>query len=289
MIAIMVRLHRSNAYSMKDADVVVIGVPDESNSHAKRKGTSRAPEILRIASNESEFFQRGRKLIPTCPMSGTFDRKRIFDAGNIPSKQKLRDIVTDITLCGKLPIIIGGDHSLTTETIHAVSNAIGKKLSLLYFDAHPDFVSSTRNYYGSVLTDSTQSLNFRKSMLIGTRAAEPEELENARKAGLMIVNPLEIVELGVKKMAQMIRTRTSGSKVYISVDLDCLDPAFAPGVSVPSPGGLSSIDLIYLLNKAIGAGNVVAIDIVELAPDYDINGATAMLAARIVSECIASI
>jgi agmatinase len=289
MIAIMVRLHRSNAYSMKDADVVVIGVPDESNSHAKRKGTSRAPEVLRIASNESEFFQRSGKLIPTCPMSGTFNRKRIFDAGNIPSKQQLRDMVTDITSCGKLPIIIGGDHSLTTETINAVSNAIGKKLSLLYFDAHPDFVSSTRNYYGSVLTDSTQSLNFRKSMLIGTRAAEPEELENARKAGLMIVNPLEIVELGVKRTAQMIRTRTSGSKVYISVDLDCLDPAFAPGVSVPSPGGLSSIDLIYLLNKAIGAGNVVAIDIVELAPDYDINGATAMLAARIVSECIASI
>lgn len=286
----MVRLHRSNAYSMKDdVDVVVIGVPDESNSHAKRKGTSRAPEVLRIASNESEFFQRGGKLIPTCTMCGTFDRKRIFDAGNIPNKQKLRDMVTDITSHGKLPIMIGGDHSLTTEAIHAVSNAIGKKLSLLYFDAHPDFVSSTRNYYGSVLTDSTQSLNFRKSMLIGTRAAEPEELENARKAGLMIVNPLEIVELGVKRVAQMIRARTSGSKVYISVDLDCLDPAFAPGVSVPSPGGLSSIDLIYLLNNAIGAGNVVAIDIVELAPDYDINGATAMLAARIMSECIASV
>jgi agmatinase len=289
MIAIMVRLHRSNAYSMKDVDVVVIGVPDESKSHAKRKGTSRAPEVLRIASNESEFFQRGGKLIPTCPMWGTFDRKRIFDAGNIPNKQKLRDMVTDITSHGKLSIMIGGDHSLTTEAIHAVSNAIGKKLSLLYFDAHPDFVSSTRNYYGSVLTDSTQSLNFRKSMLIGTRAAEPEELENARKAGLMIVNPLEIVELGAKRVAQMIRARTSGSKVYISVDLDCLDPAFAPGVSVPSPGGLSSIDLIYLLNKAISAGNVVAIDIVELSPDYDINGATAMLAARIMSECIASV
>jgi agmatinase len=289
MIAIMVRLHRSNAYSMKDVDVVVIGVPDESKSHAKRKGTSRAPEVLRIASNESEFFQRGGKLIPTCPMSGTFDRKRIFDAGNIANKQKLRDMVSDITSRGKLSIMIGGDHSLTTETIHAVSNAIGKKLSLLYFDAHPDFVSSTRNYYGSVLTDSTQSLNFRKSMLIGTRAAEPEEFENARKAGLMIINPLEIVELGVKRVAQMIRARTSGSKVYISVDLDCLDPAFAPGVSVPSPGGLSSIELIYLLNKAISAGNVVAIDIVELAPDYDINGATAMLAARIMSECIASV
>jgi agmatinase len=289
MIAIMVRLQRSNAYSIKDVDVVIIGVPDESKSHAKRKGTSRAPEVLRIASNEFEFFQRGGKLIPTCPMSGTFDRKRIFDAGDIPNNQKLRDMVTEISSRGKLSIMIGGDHSLTTETIHAASKAIGKKLSLLYFDAHPDFVSSTRNYYGSVLTDSTQSLDFRKSMLIGTRAAEPEELENARKAGLMIVNPLEIVELGVKRVAKMIRARTSGSNVYISVDLDCLDPAFAPGVSVPSPGGLSAIDLIYLLNKAISTGNVVAIDIVELAPDYDINGATAMLAARIMSECIASV
>ena len=285
----MVRLHRSNADSMKDVDVVVIGVPDESNSHAKRKGTSMAPDVLRIASNESEFFERGGKLIPTCPMRGTLDRKWIFDAGNISNKQKLRDMVTDITSRGKLPIMIGGDHSLTTETIQAASDAIGKKLSLLYFDAHPDFVSSTRNYYGSVLTDSTLSLNFRKSMLIGTRAAEPEELENARKAGLRIVNPLEIVELGVKRVAQMIRARTSGTKVYISVDLDCLDPAFAPGVSVPSPGGLSSIDLIYLLNKTVGVGNVVAIDIVELAPDYDLNGTTAMLAARIMSECIASV
>jgi agmatinase len=285
MIAIMVRLQRSNADSIEDIDVVVIGVPDESGSHAKRKGTSRAPDVLRIASNESEFFERGGKLIPTCPMRGTFDRKYIFDVGDVPNKQKLRHMVTDIALRGKLPIMIGGDHSLTTETIQAVS----KKLSLLYFDAHPDFVSSTKNYYGSVLTDSTQSLNFRKSMLVGTRAAEPEELENARRVDLRIVNPLEIAELGVKRVAQMIRARTSGSKVYISVDLDCVDPAFAPGVSVPSPGGLSSTDLIYLLNKAISAGNVVAIDIVELAPDYDINGTTAMLAARIMSECIASV
>jgi agmatinase len=289
MTVIMIRLHRSNADTMKDVEIVVIGVPDESNSHAKRKGTSRAPDVLRIASNDYEFFERGGKLIPTCPMSGTLNRKCIFDAGNIPDKHRLRELVTDITLKGKLPIMIGGDHSLSTEAIQAVSSAIGKKLSLLYFDAHPDFVSSTTNYYGSVLTDTTQSLNFRKSMLIGTRAAEPEELENAKNVGLRILNPLEIAEIGVKRVAQMIRARTRGSNVYVSVDLDCLDPAFAPGVSVPSPGGLSSIDLIYLLNKTISTGNVVAIDIVELAPDYDINNTTAMLAARIMSECIASL
>ncbi|MFL6498292.1 MAG: arginase family protein [Nitrososphaera sp.] len=284
----MVRLYRSNSDTVEDANIVVIGVPDESNSHAKRKGTSKAPDALRIASNESEFFERNGKLIPTCPMLGTFDRKRIFDAGNISNKQKLRELVTNIASSGKLPIMIGGDHSLSAEAIQAVSKAIGKKLSLLYFDAHPDFVSSSRNYYGSVLADSSQSLNFRKSMLIGTRAAEPEELENVKKVGMRVINPLEIVERGVKSIAQIIRELTSGSKVYVSVDLDCIDPAFAPGVSVPSPGGLSSIDLIYLLSKATSAGNVVGIDIVELAPDYDINEATAMLAARIMSECIAS-
>ena len=284
----MVRLYRSNSDTVEDANIVVIGVPDESNSHAKRKGTSKAPDALRIASNESEFFERNGKLIPTCPMLGTFDRKRIFDAGNISNKQKLRELVTNIASDGKLPIMIGGDHSLSAEAIQAVSKAIGKKLSLLYFDAHPDFVSSSRNYYGSVLADSSQSLDFRKSVLIGTRAAESEELENVKEAGMRIINPLEIVERGVKSIAQIIRELTSGSKVYVSVDLDCIDPAFAPGVSVPSPGGLSSIDLIYLLSKATSAGNVVGIDIVELVPDYDINDATAMLAARIMSECIAS-
>jgi len=283
----VVRLRRSNVDRMQDADIVVIGVPDESRSHAKRKGTSRAPDVLRIASNESEFFERGGRLIPICPMRGTLEGKRVFDAGNVASKQELQKIVYDVASAGKLPIMIGGDHSLTTETIKAAS--AGKKLSLLYFDAHPDFVSSVRNYYGSVLTDSAQLLNFRKSMLIGTRAAEQEELENARKAGLKIVNPLDVAELGVKKVAQMIKARTAGSRTYISVDLDCVDPASAPGVSVPSPGGLAAVDVIYLLNKAISGGNVVGIDIVELVPDYDVNGMTSTLAARILSECIASV
>jgi agmatinase len=126
-------------------------------------------------------------------------------------------------------------------------------------------------------------------MLVGTRAAEPEELENASKAGLQIVTPLDIVELGVRKVADMIVAKTSGNSVYISVDLDCLDPAFAPGVSVPSPGGLSSADLVYLLNRALSSGNLAGMYIVELSPDYDVNGMTANLAARILSECIASI
>ena len=82
--------------------------------------------------------------------------------------------------------------------------------------------------------------------------------------------------------------RGAGLKKYISIDLDCIDPAFAPGVSLPSSGGLSTLDLFYLLKHAINFG-VIGVDIVEFSPDFDFNNNTANLAARIISECIASI
>jgi agmatinase len=284
----MVRFYRSNASSEDSADIVIVGVQDESGSHAKRKGTSRAPDILRVASNESEFFERGGVRIPTCPMRGTFVGKRIFDAGNLTGKNDVAKLSQNYSSKGKVPIFIGGDHSLTTEAIAGISRGIDAKLAILYFDAHPDFVSSSRNYYGSVLTDSAESLDFRSSMLIGTRAAEPEELVNANKEGVEIITPLDMAEIGLREVAETIREKTKNSRIYVSIDLDCLDPSFAPGVSVPSPGGLSSTDLIYLLNISVG-GRVAGLDIVELCPDFDVNGMTASLAARILSECIASL
>ncbi len=284
----MVRLYRSNTDNINDADIVVMGVQDESGSHAKRKGTSRAPDVLRIASNETEFFERDGKRIPTCPMKGTFDDKRVHDAGNLNSRLDVAGKVFDISSRGKIPMLIGGDHSLTTEAIKGIHQATRSELALLYFDAHPDFVSSSRNYYGSVLTDSAQSLDFHASVLIGTRAAEPEELVNAKNVGLKIITPLDIAELGVRKVADIIQERIKDRRIYISIDLDCLDPSFAPGVSVPSPGGLLGADLIYLLGKSL-EGNIAGVDIVELCPDFDFNGNTASIAARILSECIASI
>lgn len=283
----MVRFYRATAdKSISEGDIILIGVPDESKSLAKRKGTSRAPDIIRWASNDSEFFEREGKTIPIAPMRGSLDGKRILDAGNV-TREQLYQLVTDLVSSKKIPIIIGGDHSITTIALRAISNALGK-IGLLYFDAHPDFVSSMRNYYGSVLTDSAQYIEYNKSMLIGTRAAEQEELQNAQNAGLEIVSPLDVVELGVLRIADKMVARGAGLKKYISIDLDCIDPAFAPGVSLPSSGGLSSLDLIYLLKHAIDFG-LIGLDVVEFSPDFDFNHTTSSLAARIISECIASI
>lgn len=283
------KLLHSNAESIFKADVVIIGVPDESKSHAKRKGASKGPDSLRIASNTFEFFERDGKTIPICPMKGTLENKRIIDFGNV-SREDLYSLIFDILTAKKIPITIGGDHSITTIILQAVHEALdGDKVSLIYFDAHPDFVSSTRDYYGSVITDSSNYIDFKKSVLIGTRAAEQEELINASKKELQIVTPIDIVEVGINNTVKKIISKCQSNKVYLSIDLDCMDPGVAPGVSVPAPGGLFPLDLIYIIKKISENLQVIGMDIVELSPDYDLNQNTANHASRILMEMISSI
>jgi agmatinase len=284
-----VKLLHSNVKSIFQADIVVLGVPDESRSHAKRRGASKGPDSLRTASNSFEFFEREGKIIPICPMKGTLENKKIYDFGNT-SREDLYRLVFDIASARKLPITIGGDHSITTLILQAIHDALGAdKISLLYFDAHPDFVSSTRNYYGSVITDSSDYINFTRSILIGTRAAELEELENASKQKLEIITPIDIIEMGINATVKKIVSKCGSSKVYLSIDLDCMDPGVAPGVSVPAPGGLFPLDLLYMIKKITENLHIVGMDIVELSPDYDLNQNTANHAARILMETISSL
>ncbi|MDQ4074190.1 MAG: arginase family protein [Thermoproteota archaeon] len=282
----MIRFSCSSVSETSEAEIVIIGVPDESLSHAKRRGTSKAPDILRNKFNESNYFYRNGNAIPVCPMSGNAFGRKIMDYGNITREDVYR-LISSIALNKKIPIVIGGDHSITSLALRALGEVYGK-MGLFYFDAHPDFVSSTTNYYGSVLTDSCNWIDFGKSMLIGTRSAEPEELDNAQKSSLEIVTPIDIRETGLAKVAERIKSKHNNGVKYVSIDLDCLDPAFAPGVSVPSPCGLSSLDLVYLVKLAISSG-IVGIDIVEFSPDFDVNDVTANLVGRILLESIASI
>ena len=285
----MVKLFHSNVHSIAQADIVILGVPDESRSHAKRKGASKGPDNLRLASNYYEFFEREGNRIPICPMSGTLENKKILDFGNVP-RDDLYRLVFDIVSNKKIPITIGGDHSITTIILQAIYDTFeGEKISLLYFDAHPDFVSSTRNYYGSVITDSSGYINFTKSILIGTRAAEMEELKNASKQKLEIITPIDIIELGINATVKKIIAKCGSNKVYMSIDLDCMDPGVAPGVSVPAPGGLFPLDLIYMIKKISENLQILGMDIVELSPNYDLNQNTANHAARILMETIASL
>lgn len=267
----------------KNSDIVVIGIPDESQSHSLREGTSKAPDQIRKTSNSADSYTRNNKKSLGYPPGGIV--KNIHDFGNI-TRDEIPQTFEIILSDSKIPISIGGDHSMSTGIIKKMSDKSGK-ISLVYFDAHPDFITSTKNYYGSVFGDVLEYIDPQTSIQIGIRTPEKEESENLEKNQIRVISPLDIAEKGITEIAQEI-IKTIGSSVYISFDMDCIDPAHAPGVSVPVPAGLSSLDAIYLLKK-IATHGILGMDIVEVCPPYDINNRTSHLASRMIGEVISSI
>lgn len=274
------RICWANTDNFDEADIVIIGVPDESQSHALRKGTSEAPDWIRRISNLRDTYTRKGGKSLGLPYSG-FKRK-VYDYGNI-TRDQIGEVYDKIISKSKIPLLIGGDHSISTQIIKSISKR-KKPLSLVYFDAHPDFVSSTTDYYGSVFHDVLPHIDIKSSLQIGVRTPEQEEIDNLKKYDLKVITPFEIAEKGIVHVTKSILD-TIGKNVYISFDMDCIDPAFAPGVSVPVPLGLTNIEAVYLL-KAITKKGILGMDIMEVCPSYDIKDRTSHLASRIISEVV---
>ncbi|MFQ5782752.1 MAG: arginase family protein [Nitrosopumilus sp.] len=272
----------ANTDNFEQSRFVIVGIPDESQSHALRKGTEEAPFKIRQISNLRDSYEREENISLGRPFQGS--EKKVHDFGNI-TRSQIENIFEKISISSKIPISIGGDHSITKQIINTLAKKHGK-ISLVYFDAHPDFVSSTTNYYGSVLNDVLSSIEISSSLQIGIRTPEQEELDNIKKFNLEVITPFDIREQGIKQVANSIINRL-GDKVYISFDMDCIDPAFAPGVSVPVPMGLNSTDTVYLL-KEIARKGIVGMDIMEVCPSFDVKDRTSHLASRIISEVLYS-
>lgn len=261
--------------TLRDATFVLVGVPDESGSHSARKGAAQGPAAFRRVAKDRCLFERAGKTTLAQPSSGILTQK-IFDYGNV-SKKKLSQ--TLMKLKKKIPIIIGGDHSITAHALQQFPN-----VAVLYFDSHPDIICSTHGYYGYVLCDV--SVDLKHSAAIGIREPEIEELQNIKKQNLLVISPLAIEEKGLLRVWQQIKKRTKGKKIYISIDLDVFDPAFAPGVSTPVPGGLHLNQMLFLMKRVMQELSVVGIDVMELTPAFDIDDRTAHLAVKLVMEMI---
>jgi len=273
----------ANTQDFDQADFVVVGVPDESQSHSLREGTAAAPFRIREISKLRDSYERSGEISLGYPFSYSLQQK-VLDYGNIDRVQ-INEVFEKIVSNSKIPITIGGDHSITRQIIKATSKNLGK-ISLVYFDAHPDFVSSITNYYGSVFFDVLPDIDVNTSVQIGIRTPEKEELDNIKKYNLKVITPFDIAEQGVKSISKSILD-TLGEKVYVSFDMDCIDPAFAPGVSVPVPMGLNTTDAMYLLRDIVRRG-IIGIDIMEVCPSYDVKDRTSHLASRLISEVIFS-
>ena len=272
----------ANTENFDDAEFVIVGIPDESESHALRKGTEEAPFKIRQISNLRDSFERDGKISLGRPFQGS--EKKVHDMGNI-NRSQIENIYDKISASSKIPISIGGDHSISRQIINALAKRYGK-ISLVYFDAHPDFVSSTTNYYGSVVNDVLSNIEIASSVQIGIRTPEQEELDNITKYHLEVITPSDIQKHGIKLVTNSVLHRL-GDKVYVSFDMDCVDPAYAPGVSVPVPMGLNSTDAVYLLKEIVKKG-IIGMDIMEVCPSFDVKDRTSHLASRIISEVLYS-
>lgn len=196
------RFPLANVNSISEAEIALVLVADESKSLATRKGTDQGPKAMRYAFENSEVFKREGKTILICPMRNNYLNKKILDLG-FTSRNDLYSLICELVTNKIIPVVIGGDHSVTSIAIDAISATLGK-IGLVYFDAHPDFVSSKTDYYGSVITDSLDRLEEDNVTFIGTRAAELEEVENINRSGFQVVTPLDILEEGINKIIDKI-------------------------------------------------------------------------------------
>lgn len=183
-------------------------------------------------------------------------------------------------------IYLGGDHTISYYTIKHLQKK-HKDMALLVFDAHPDvfqaFATPSHQDYLRFLIED-QILDPKKVIVVGIRAPDVAEIEYYRKKGIKFIPCKDIdIEAVCDGITEFL---IQFPALYLSIDLDVLDPAFAPGVSYIEPAGLTSRELMYFISRIKLLKNLKALDIVELNPDKDINNMTSKMAAKVLAEFI---
>ena len=265
------KIDTNKKQSIKQGSVVVMGIPfDEYSSFLKgaAQGPARIREVLN--SDSGNWF--------TEQMVGLGDEDSFIDIGDLQVYDYFEDIepaISDILQKKGKILTLGGDHSITYPIIKAYSQFYSD-LNILQFDAHPDLYheyAGNPYSHGCPFARIMEKGFVKRLVQVGIRAMTWHQKEQAERFGV------EIVEM---KDFQPDMDINFKGPVYISLDLDGLDPAFAPGVSHQEPGGLSVRDILSVIHKL--KNPIVGADIVELNPLRDINGITATVAGKFLKE-----
>jgi arginase len=258
----------------------LLGVPFDHHS-SFQGGAAQAPAAIRAALRSASTNGWNEDVVEAVA--------RLDDAGDlsfVSGEDPATTIATGVAaLLGRdsLPILLGGDHSITWPILRAVRQHWGRdRLTILHIDAHPDLYDS---FEGNRLSHACPFARIMEEGLAnhlvqcGIRTLNAHQAEQARRFGVEIIQ----MRAGIEALTTAAR-RLEGA-VYLSVDLDALDPAFAPGTSHPEPGGLSTRELIGII-QAIPRGRLVGADVVELNPVNDLRDLTARVSAKLVKEIV---
>lgn len=288
------------ALAARRPDVAIVGAPfDDSVSH--RPGARFGPRAIRTASyhvGSLHSLQLGIE---------PFEWLDVVDAGDAPvvpanierGHEVIRRKVLEVASAGTIPIVLGGDHSITFPSASAVAEANQpRRLGVVHFDAHADTAAST---WGNLRSHGTPMRRLiesgavagRNFVQVGLRGywPPPETLAWMREREMRTHLMTEIETRGAEAViADAIAEALDGPEViYLSVDIDVLDPGMAPGTGTPEPGGMLTRELLRAIRQVVGAVELVGMDIVEVAPAYDVSEITTSAAHRCVMEAISAL
>lgn len=274
---------------IKKRDFVILGAPFDTAA-TYRSGTRFGPEAIRRSSVLLRPANVYHKIRPTDYLDGVDGGDIMVIPGNTEkSHQHIMEHVKVWAENGAVPIVLGGDHSISLPELRAIASVHGP-LSLVHFDAHGD---TWDEYWGEKYTHGTPFrraleegiIDPSRSIQIGMRGTvyDPDDIDEARELGFQVITSDEIREIGLNETMRLVRERVGHHKIFLTFDIDFLDPVYAPGTGTPEIAGFTSAEAQHMLRHLAGL-NFVGFDVVEVLPALDPTEVTALTAATIVFE-----
>ena len=283
------------------ADVAIVGAPLDDGTSG-RPGARFGPRAIRSAPTTwgSDAWSIQLQVEP-------YARLNIVDAGDAPvvasrharGLRVIHEKVLRVASSGALPFVLGGDHSITYPSAAAVARHVWpRKLGVVHFDAHADAAISVG---GSLISHGTPMRRLieegwvegRNFVQVGLRGYWPEKatFDWMAEQGFRWHTIVDVEERGVDAVIDdaIAEALDGPDLVYLSVDIDVVDPGMAPGTGTPEPGGMSARELLRAIRRVAGAVDLAGMDVVEVSPPYDQSEVTALLAYRVVMEALSAL
>lgn len=271
----------------EQTDFSIIGIPFDGLASA-RKGASQAPERIRFWSKHVTPFSEDRTRLKDLT---------VCDLGDIQITNPETDfelVRQRVAALPNMPILIGGDHSVTIPILQAQRLKYkDKRLGVLWIDAHPDlcdFFDGSRLSHANTMRRALEfGIEPHDVCMVGLRSWEDQEIDLIENGGIHVYTATDVAECGMRSVADSVYNILNDcDAVHISLDIDCLDPAYAPGTGIPEFGGLTSRDVLTLLKGTQGL-SLVGLDVVEIAPPLDLSESTVFAGLKIIMEYMAVI
>lgn len=281
---------RRHTRDLVNVDVAVVGIPyDGATSY--RSGTRLGPRAIREQSLLLWGYNNALGVAP-------FQAMNVIDYGDLEvipvdvqaTHRAIEEQMQPLINHGTTVLALGGDHSISLPLLRAHAKKFGP-LAVIHFDAHPD--TWDREFGDQKYSHGTPFRRAIEESLIDTAAylqigirgptAGPQDYIDAKQLGARMITFDEASERGTAAVVEEVRIRVGGRPAYVTLDIDCIDPAFAPGTGTPEVGGFTSHQMLQLLRGLRGV-NIVGFDLVEVSPPFDNNGITAILAANLAFE-----